>query len=95
MVVGVLDITVVIREARSLKDKRRIINSLKDRVGNKFNVSIAEVDKQNMCQAACLGVTNVSSDARYVRSSLEKVAAMVRSVKGVQVSDYHIEIFHC
>ena len=43
MVVGILELKIVIRDARSLKDKRRVIKSLKDRIRNDFNVSIAEV----------------------------------------------------
>ena len=94
MVVGTLYIKLALRECRSLKDKRRVVNSLKDRLRNKFNVSVAEVDQQDMCQAAVLGVVQVSGDARYVRGSLENVVKAVRGFRGAQLADYSIEIFH-
>jgi uncharacterized protein YlxP (DUF503 family) len=47
MIVGTLSIKVVMRNSRSLKDKRRIIKSLKDRIRNKFNVSVSETGSQD------------------------------------------------
>ncbi|MBS3764176.1 MAG: DUF503 domain-containing protein [Candidatus Brocadiia bacterium] len=94
MVVGILDIKLALRQCRSLKNKRRILNSLKDRLCNKHNVSVSEVDKQDFCQTAHVAVAQVSSDARYVRGSLEKVVKMVRKFRGAQLTDYSIEVFH-
>jgi hypothetical protein len=94
MVIGVLDVRLALRGSRSLKDKRRVVNSLKDRVRNKWNVSVAEVDSQDMLQVAELGIAQVSGDARYVRASLEKVAQMIRRFRPAQLTDYRIEVFH-
>ena len=92
--VGVLDVKLALPEARSLKDKRRVISSLKDRLRHAFNVSVAEVSDQDMWRSARLGVCQVSSDARYVRGSLEKVARAIREFRGALLTDYSIELFH-
>lgn len=92
MIVGTVEIRLALREARSLKDKRSIIAGLKDRIRRKFNVSIAEVDAQDMIQSATLGAAQVSNDARYVNSNLESLVAYIRCFPAAQLVDYHIEI---
>jgi len=76
-----------------LKDKRRIVKSILARVQNDFNVSVAEVERNDAWQHAVLGVACVSNDQGYVHRLLTKV---VRSIeKGrfdAQVADYEIEI---
>ena len=94
VVVGVLEIKLALFESRSLKDKRRVVNSLKDRLRNKFNVSVAEVDGQELLQTAYLAVAQVSGDARYVRGSLQQVVNAVQRFAGAQLTDYSIEMFH-
>lgn len=94
MVIGVLEIKLAVRHARSLKEKRQVVNSLKDRVRNKFNVSIAEVSQQDMHQIAEVGVVQVCADARYARGSLDSVVDVVRRFRGAQLTDYSIEVFH-
>jgi len=46
MIVGSIRVRLLIREAKSLKDKRRVVRSIKDRLRNAFNVSVAEIDSQ-------------------------------------------------
>jgi len=94
VVIGILDIKLAVRQARSLKDKRRIVNSLKDRLRGNFNVSVAEVDGQDLVQSAILAVVQVSGDARYVRGTLERVVQVVRRLRDAELADYHIEIIH-
>ena len=94
VVVGVLEIRLALRESRSLKDKRHILQSLKDRLRHDFNVSVAEVDGQELLQSGTLAVAQVSSDSRYVRGSLEKVLQVVRRCRDAQLTDYDIEILH-
>ncbi len=76
-----------------MKDKRRIVKSLLARVRNDFNVSVAEVGRNDAWQHAVLGVACVSNDQGYVHRLLTKV---VRSIeKGrfdAQVADYEIEV---
>lgn len=94
MVVGTLEVRLALRQCRSLKDKRRVINSLKDRLRRRFNVSVAEVDAQDLRQSATLAVAQVSSDARYVRGSLERALNMIRQCRDAQITDHRVELVH-
>ena len=69
MVVGICEIEVLIPQSSSLKEKRIVIKSIKDKISNRFNVSIAEVGYQDKWQRALLGVSKVSNDT----ISIEKV----------------------
>ena len=74
MFVGVLRLTFHIPHARSLKDKRRVVQRIRDRVRARFDVAIAEVAAQDLHQRAVFGVSVVSSDAAVCDSVLEQVA---------------------
>ena len=92
MIVGTVEIRLSVREARSLKDKRRVLLSLKDRLRRSFNVSVAEVGNQDVIQSAILGVAQVSNDGRYTNGSLDKLVDAVRRFPAVQLVDYSIQI---
>ncbi|MFQ5806843.1 MAG: DUF503 domain-containing protein [Phycisphaerae bacterium] len=79
-------------EALSLKDKRRVIKSLKDRLGARHNVSIAEVDDLDQRQAATLGLAMVANDARFVESALSKIVDEIRAFRRASLLDYEIEL---
>ena len=93
MIVGTLRIRLVLRGAHSLKDKRRVVKGLKDRLRGKFNVSVAEVDHQDEHQRAELGVAMTGTDRRYVNSVLSKVIDHVRVAPGAELVDYELELF--
>jgi uncharacterized protein YlxP (DUF503 family) len=93
MVVGVLRVRLAIFEALSLKDKRRVVKSLKDRLANQFNVSIAEVDALDARQEAVLGMAMVANDSRFVESCLSKVVDQLRRARSASLVDYKIELF--
>jgi len=77
----------------SLKGKRRVLNSITTRVRNKFNVSIAEVEDQNLWQLATLGITIAANDSRHVNEVLSKVVDFVEGISGdAELLDYEIEI---
>ena len=92
MVVGVLEIRLALRQSRSLKDKRRVIRSLRDRLRRSFNVSVAEVGALDMLQSAVLAVVQVSADSRYVRGALEQALKVVRQCRDAQLTHYSIEL---
>jgi uncharacterized protein YlxP (DUF503 family) len=92
MNVGALEIRIVVRGAHSLKEKRRVVKSLKDRLRNRFNVAVAEVDDLDHRQAATLGVVSVGNDAKYLVGQLEKVSSFVRGHPEADVVDAHIEM---
>ena len=92
MHVGVLQLELSITDAMSLKDKRRVILSLKDRIAHGHNVSIAEVGALDEHRRSVLGVAMVSNDARHVEGALSKLVDFVRAVPQVSLLDYQIEL---
>jgi len=93
MNVGVCRIEFRLPENLSLKGKRRVVKSITTRVRNKFNVSVAEVDDQNLWQLATLGICCVSNNSRYTNEVLSKVVDFI--VDGrfeVEILNYEIEL---
>ena len=93
MGVGTLRIRLVVRAARSLKDKRRVVKSIKDRVRHKFNASIAEIGALDSHQVAVLGVAVVANDREYLNSVLSQIANLVRGARGAEMAACDMEIF--
>jgi uncharacterized protein YlxP (DUF503 family) len=93
MFIGVCTIEMHIPESGSLKTKRHSLKSLKDRIRAKFNVSVAEVDDNDLWQKASLAVAAVSNDKSHLNQTLDHVLDLVRAVPEVSLLDYHIEIF--
>ncbi len=93
MIVGTLEIRLVLRDSHSLKDKRHVLKSIKDRLSNKFNVSVAEVGRQDEWQQATLGVAMVGTDSRFVNSVLSKVIDHLRFAPGAELVDYELEMY--
>lgn len=73
MIVGVLTIELVIYSSSSLKEKRFVVKSIKDKLRNKFNIAIAEVDFLDKWQRAKLGIVTVGNDYTHVENSIQKV----------------------
>ena len=96
MIVGVCKIKLRIPENMSLKGKRNVIKSITAQLKNKFNVSVAEVDDQQLWQIATLGVCSVSNDSRYTNEVLSKVMNFVKDGRfEVEILDCEIEIIPC
>ena len=93
MIVGTLKLRLLLRESHSLKDKRRVLKSLKDTLSNKFNISVAETDEQDVWQTAELGVASVGTDGPFVQGVLTNVVNYVRFFGGVELVDSQQEIF--
>lgn len=92
MTVGVLQIEIAVPDAMSLKDKRRVVKSLKDRIAHGHNVSIAEVGALDEHRRSVLGVAMVSNDSRYVQGALSKLVDFVRLVPQVSLIDFQIDL---
>jgi uncharacterized protein len=92
MTVGVLQLELSVPDAFSLKDKRRVIKSLKDRIAHGHNVSIAEVGALDEHRRSVLGVAMVSNDSRYVEGALSKLVDFVKAVPQVSLIDYQIDL---
>jgi len=72
-VIGVLTLELRLDESHSLKDKRQVVKSLKDRLHQKFNVSVAEIDFQELWQRALLAAVTVSSEQHHAEEVLNAV----------------------
>jgi uncharacterized protein YlxP (DUF503 family) len=92
MIVGTLHVRLLIREARTLKDKRQVIKSIKDRLRNGFNVSIAEVAAQDNRQLAELGLAMVSNEAHPIKVALGQVVEALRGHPIAELLDYELEV---
>jgi len=90
--IGVCTFELHIAESGSLKNKRQSLRSLKDRIRNRFNVSVAEVDDNDLWQKASLAVAAVSNDRSHLNQTLDHVLDLVRAVPELSLLDYHIEI---
>jgi uncharacterized protein YlxP (DUF503 family) len=92
MVVGSLRVRLLLRQARTLKDKRQVVRSITDRLRNGFHVSVAEVDAQDQCQIAVLGIAMVGAEAYPVRTALEKIVEALRGHPIAELLDHEIEM---
>ena len=90
--IGLLQIELAIPGNRSLKDKRRVITSIKGRIRSKFNVSVAEVDLNDVWDAALLAVTCVANESAVIHQMLSKVVDTIENHHEVAIVDYVIEI---
>jgi hypothetical protein len=85
MVIGLLTLDLHIPGARSLKDKRHALRGLEARIRNRFNVSVAEVEHQDLWQRARLAVVGVNTDHVHLESTLRSVAGEAESARDVLV----------
>jgi len=93
MNVGVCRVRLRLPENLSLKGKRQVVKSITTRVGNKFNVSVAEVDDHDLWQLTTLGICCVSNNNRHANEVLSKVVDFIVGGRfDVEVVDYEIEI---
>lgn len=92
MTVGLLQIDLLLPEAHSLKDKRRVLKSLKDRLHNRFNCSVAETGHQDAWQRATLAVCVVGGEAGHVNSQLSNIVTFVETSCPAILADYRIEM---
>lgn len=92
MVVGVCTVELWIPESQSLKDKRQVLHSVKDRLRGKFNLSIAEVDGQDLWQKAVLGMACVANDGSHVEQVLEQALNVIKSMPTIELVRVHREL---
>lgn len=94
MVVGVLRLELRIPGAHSLKEKRRVVRALTARVRNKFNVSIAECEDQDLWQHAVLGVVQVGNEQPHVDACLRSVVLFIDEQQLAPIGAEAIEFLH-
>jgi uncharacterized protein YlxP (DUF503 family) len=93
MHVGIARLELLMAENGSLKDKRMVVRSVTQRVRNRFNVAVAEVDTQDVWEVATLGIVCVSDDPRHSNEMLSKVLAFIESERlDAEVGDVQMEL---
>jgi len=92
MLVGVCRVILSIPESFSLKEKRRVKRSIVDKVRTRFNVSIAEVDSQEIWNELILGISIVSTESKHIYQILSDVIKLLEEQKEAEIVDYEIEI---
>ncbi|MBN2364812.1 MAG: DUF503 domain-containing protein [Calditrichaeota bacterium] len=91
LIVGLLTIDLFIPTSSSLKEKRLVIKSIKDKIHHKFNVSIAEVDFQDKWQRAQLAVVQVGNDYAFIEKNMNTIFNMIESVFTVEIVKHSFE----
>lgn len=93
MIIGACKISLHIPESQSLKEKRHVVKSVIERVKNRFNVSIAEIDGNDLWQVANLGIVCVSNDSHHANECISNVVHFVETTRSEAVmTNYEIEI---
>jgi hypothetical protein len=86
--VGIVRIELHLPAARSLKDKRSVVRSLKERIRQRVHAAVAEVDHQDLWQRAALGVAVVSGEKRQVDEQLQSVRSLVQSTHEAELLEW-------
>jgi len=94
MIIASCLITLQLDDVFSLKEKRRILKSIINRLPQKFNIAVAEVDHQDVWQTAVIGLVTVGNDAAHLHSQLQKAVTWLEDQRpDVPIADYEIEIY--
>lgn len=91
-IIGLLVMDIYVSDAATLKDKRGVVKSLIDRLGNRYNVSVAEIDQLDDRARATLAVVNVANDRAHVESVLSHVLATAEGERRAVVEGSYTEI---
>jgi uncharacterized protein YlxP (DUF503 family) len=94
MVIGILTLHLSIPHAASLKDKRRAVRGLKEKLKHRFNVSAAEVDDHEIWTRATIGVTTVGPDRTYLEGQLQQVVNFANNHPEAVLDDTATEFLH-
>lgn len=92
MIVGVLTLELFLGEANSLKGKRKILKSLIERLKHKFNISVAEVGRQDNWKHSTIGISVVSGETSHVDSILSTVVNFIENHGGVEIVEIQKEL---
>jgi len=88
MTVGVLIIDIIIQSSSSLKEKRFVLNSIKDKLKKKYNVSVAELDFQDKWQRSQIGIAVIGNQYSHVEESLQKVFRYLDNADDYEIVNY-------
>ena len=93
--IAILTLELRIEGAHSLKDKRQVLRSLKDKLRSSFNVSVAEIEQSDLWQRATIGVAGISSSRDYLSGlmqQVERAASRIANDNGAEITDSFMEM---
>ncbi len=93
MIIGVLTLEFRLHGNRSLKGKRKIAQSLKQKLRNTFNVAVAEIEAMDAHEKLVLGVVTTANATQQVESRLSKALAMIEAISPAELTNCKTEIF--
>lgn len=93
MIIGVLKIKLRLHGLTSLKEKRKIAHSLKQKLKNKYNIAIAEVENQDSIDFLTIGITTLSNELRQTESILSKVQNSLEAITSEEILDIKTDFF--
>jgi uncharacterized protein YlxP (DUF503 family) len=93
MFVGVCQIEIMLPGSASLKDKRLVLNSVKTKIQNKFNVSVAEVAHHDLWQRALLGLALVTNEHKMVDQVFNRVLELLYQEDRLEVLKHQVEVY--
>lgn len=92
MFIGTLQVELLIPDSESLKGKRLVLKSLKQRLTNKFNVSVAEIDHNELWQRAAIGIAMVGNKQKFLTESMQNILNFIDDEDQTEILDHLIEI---
>lgn len=92
MAVGLLTLEIYMPDSRSLKDKRQVLRSLKERLRRKFNIAVAELDQQENAQRSHVGIVSISNNAGHLEQSLRTVLNEAENMLGRYLASHDLEL---
>jgi hypothetical protein len=96
MPIALLTLELYIEAAQSIKDRRQVVRSLKDRLRTSFNISVAELDAAELWNRATIGVVAISNSRDYLdglMKNVERAAARITNNHGAEIADSFVEYF--
>ena len=92
MYIGILEIKIRVYDSYSLKDKRKVLRSIFDKVDHRFNVSFAEVDYQDIHNLSLLGFSCVSGSHGYAKETIDSLVEYLHEDFNYEILEYYIDV---
>lgn len=93
MIIGLLVLEIHLPYCHSLKEKRKRLNSIRDRFKNKYNVALAEIEYQNKWQRAKIGMVTLNSQKKIVERMFSRIVADAEEIVDGEITGCKIEYF--
>lgn len=91
VIIGLLTLDIYVPYCNSLKEKRIVVKSLKDKIRKKYNVSISEIDFHDKWQRVRLGIAQVGNDYNFIEKNMNAIFTMIESNGKAEIVDHNFE----